>query len=122
MIWIIYLFIAWWTIIGVLALFAPKATKGFMLKLSHSGPFWLWGVIALVVGYVFWQSTALVSVALVMQILAVLAIIKGLTFLFMPKSTVNRILDYWMNISDISFRIFGLVLLVFAYYLFQILI
>jgi uncharacterized protein YjeT (DUF2065 family) len=122
MIWIIYLFIVLWTIISILALFVPKTTKKFMLKLSHSGPFWLWGVIALVLGYVFWQSTVLVSVALVMQILAVLAIIKGLIFLLMPKSTVNRILDYWMNISDISFRIFGLALLVFAYYLFQILV
>jgi uncharacterized protein YjeT (DUF2065 family) len=122
MIWIIYLFIALWMIFGILALFVPKVAKGFMLKASHGGPFWLWGIIALVIGYLFWQSTALVSKGLVMQILAVIAFIKGLTFLFVPKGTVNRILNYWMNISDIAFRIFGLVLLVFVYYLFQILV
>jgi uncharacterized protein YjeT (DUF2065 family) len=122
MTWIIYLFIALWTIIGILALFVPKTAKGFMFKSSRGGPFWLWGIIALVIGYLFWQSTALVSKGLVMQILAVIAIIKGLTFLFVPKSTVNRILNYWMNISDIAFRVFGLVLLVFVYYLFQILV
>lgn len=122
MIWIIYLFIALWTIIGILALFVPKTAKGLMLKVSRGGSFWLWGIIALVIGYLFWQSTALVSKGLVMQILAIIAIIKGLTFSFVPKSTVNRILNYWMNISDIAFRIFGLVLLVFVYYLFQIIV
>jgi len=120
MIWIIYLFIVLWTIIGILALFVPKTAKGLMLKVSRGGPFWLWGIIALVIGYLFWQSTALVSKGLVMQILAIIAIIKGLTFSFVPKSTVNRILDYWMNISDIAFRIFGLVLLVFVYYFFRL--
>lgn len=122
MIWIIYLFIVLWTIIGILALFVPKTAKGLVLKVSRGGPFWLWGIIALVIGYLFWQSTALVSKGLVMQILAIIAIIKGLTFSFVPKSTVNRILNYWMNISDIAFRIFGLVLLVFVYYLFQIIV
>lgn len=122
MIWIIYFFIALWVIIGVLALFVPRTAKGFVMKISHSGPFWLWGIIALVMGYLFWQSTALVSIDLVMQTLAVVAIIKGLTFLFMPKRIINGLLNYWKQIPDIIFRVIGLVLLTFAYYLFQILV
>ena len=93
-----------------------------MLKFSQSGPFWLWGVIALVVGYIFWQSTALVSIPLVMQVLAVIAVIKGLTFLLVPKSKVEGLLSYWLNISDIAFRVLGILLLLLAYYLFQILV
>lgn len=122
MIWIIYLFIALWVIIGVLALFVPRTAKGFVMKISHSGPFWFWGIIALALGYLFWQSTTLVSIDLVMQALAVIAIIKGLTFLFMPKRIINGLLNYWKQIPDIIFRVIGLVLLTFAYYLFQILV
>ncbi|MDD3098350.1 MAG: hypothetical protein PHU82_00750 [Candidatus Pacebacteria bacterium] len=122
MIWIIYFFIALWVIIGVLALSVPRTAKGFVMKISHSGPFWFWGIIALVLGYLFWQSTALVSIDLVMQVLAVIAIIKGLTFLFMPKRIINGLLNYWKQIPDIIFRVIGLVLLTFAYYLFQILV
>jgi len=122
MIWVIYLFIALWAIIGVLALLVPKTAKNCMLKFSQSGPFWLWGVIALVVGYIFWQSTALVSIPLVMQVLAVIAVIKGLTFLLVPKSKVEGLLSYWLNISDIAFRVLGILLLLLAYYLFQILV
>jgi len=122
MIWIIYLFIALWVIIGVLALFVPRTAKGFVMKISHSGPFWLWGIIALVMGYLFWQSTALVSIDLVMQTLAVVAIIKGLTFLFMPKRIINGLLNCWKQVPDIIFRVIGLVLLIFSYCLFQILV
>lgn len=120
--WILYLLIALWGIFGILALFAPKTAKGLALKFTHSGPYWVWGIITLIIAVLLWQSANSLSIPLLIQILAVLAGIKGLFMLFLPKSKMDGMLNYWTGVSDVFFRVFGVVLLVLAYYIFQILI
>jgi len=120
--WILYLVVILWGIFGVLALILPKKAKDFSLKLTHSGPYWLWGIIALIIAVLLWQSAHLVSVPLLIQIFAVFAGIKGLFLLILPKSKMNSMLNYWTGISDIFYRVLGVVLLVLAYYIFQMLL
>jgi hypothetical protein len=122
MIWILYLLIALWGIFGILMLFVPKTAKDLALKFTHSGPYWVWGIIALIIAVLLWQSAELVSTPLLIQILAVWAGIKGLFMLLLPKSKMDGMLNYWIGISDVFFRVFGVVLLVVAYYIFQMLI
>jgi len=120
--WILYLLIILWGIFGVLALILPKKAKDLSLKITHSGPYWLWGIIALIFAFLLWQSAGLVSAPLFIQILAVLAGIKGLCLLVLPKSKTDAMLNYWTNISDVFYRVLGIVLLVLVYYIFQMLI
>lgn len=120
--WMLYLLIVLWGIFGVLALILPKKAKDFSVKLSHSGPYWVWGIIALIVAVLFWQSAELVSAPLLIQVLAVLAGIKGLCLLVLPKSKMDAMLRYWTGISDIVYRVMGVVLLIVAYYVFKMLI
>jgi len=120
--WILYLLVILWGIFGILMLFVPKTAKDLALKFTHSGPYWVWGIIALIIAVLLWQSANLLSAPLLIQILAVLAGIKGLLALLLPKSKMNSMLNYWTGISDIFFRVFGVVLLVLAYYIFRVLI
>ena len=120
--WILYLLIALWGIFGILMLFVPKKAKDLALKFTHSGPYWVWGVIALIIAVLFWQFATSLSNPLPIQILAALAGIKGLFMLFLPKSKMDGMLNYWTGISDVFFRVFGIVLLVLAYYIFQTLL
>lgn len=120
--WILYFLIVAWGIFGVLALILPKKAKDFSLKFTRSALYWLWGIIALIIAVLLWQSAGLVKVPLVIQILAVLAGIKGLSFLFLPKTKMDGLLNYWIGISDVFYRGLGIVLLLLAYYIFQILI
>ena len=120
--WILYLVIVLWGIFGILALFLPKKAKDLSLKFTRSGPYWLWGIIALIIAFLLWQSANLVSATLFVQILAVLAGIKGLFLLVLPKSKTDAMLNYSTNISDVFYRVLGIVLLVLVYYIFQILI
>jgi len=122
MYWILYLVIALWALFGILALILPKKAKDFSSKLTRSAPYWLWGIIALIIAVLLWQSTGLVSVPLFIQILAVLAGIKGLFLLVLPKSKTDAMLNYWVNVSDVFYRVLGIVYLVLAYYIFQVLI
>ncbi len=120
--WILYLVIVLWGIFGVLALILPKKAKDLSSKITHSGPYWLWGIIALIIAFLLWQSAGLVSVPLFIQVLAVLAGIKGLFLLVLPKSKTDAMLNYWVNVSDIFYRGLGIVYLVLVYYIFQMLI
>jgi len=120
--WILYLLIVLWGIFGILALFVPKKAKDLALKFTHSGPYWVWGIIALIMAILLWQSANSVSATLFIQILAVLACIKGLFMLFLPKNKMDGMLNYWTGISDVLLRVFGVVMLVLAYYIFQMLL
>jgi len=122
MIWMLYLLVALWGIFGILMLFVPKTAKGLALKFTHSGPYWIWGIIALIIAVLLWQSANSLSTPLLIQILAVWAGIKGLFMLLLPKTKMDSMLNYWTGISDVFFRVFGVVLLVLAYYIFQMLL
>jgi len=120
--WILYLLIVLWAFFGILALIFPKKAKDLSLKTTRSVPYLLWGIIALIIAFLLWQSAGLVSTPLLIQILAVLAGIKGLFLLVFPRSKTDAMLNYWTNVSDVFYRVFGIVLLILAYYIFQILI
>ena len=120
--WILYLLIVLWGIFGILMLFVPKTAKSLALKFTHSGPYWVWGIIALIIAVLLWRSANSLSAPLLIQILAVWAGIKGLFMLFLPKSKMDSMLNYWIGISDVFFRVFGVVLLVLAYYIFRVLL
>jgi len=120
--WILYLLIVLWGIFGILMLFVPKTAKSLALKFTHSGPYWVWGIIALIIAVLLWRSANSLSAPLLIQILAVWAGIKGLFMLFLPKSKMDGMLNYWIGISDVFFRVFGVVLLVLAYYIFRVLL
>ena len=122
MIWMLYLLVALWGIFGILALILPKTAKSLALKFTHSGPYWIWGIIALIIAVLLWQSANSLSTPLLIQILAVWAGIKGLFMLLLPKTKMDSMLNYWTGISDVFFRVFGVVLLVLAYYIFQTLL
>ena len=119
---ILYLLIVLWGIFGILALFIPKKTKDLILKFTHSGPYWVWGIIALIMAILLWQSANSVSATLFIQVLAVLAGIKGLFTLFLPKNKIDGMLNYWTGIPDVLLRVFGVVMLVLVYYIFQMLL
>ncbi len=120
--WVLYLLIVLWGVFGVLALILPKKAKDLSLKVTHSGPYWIWGIIALIIAVLLWQSASLVSAPLFIQILAVLAGIKGLSLLFLSKSKMDSLLNYWTGISDVFFRMLGVIMLVLVYYIFQMLL
>ena len=120
--WILYFVAILWGIFGLLAFFLPKKAKDLSQKFTHIGPYWVWGMIALIMAILLWQSAHLVSAPLLIQIFAVFAGIKGLSLLILPKSKMDGMLSYWIGISDIFYRVIGVVLLVLAYYIFQMLI
>ena len=82
-------------------------------------PHWGWGLIILVLDYFIWQSQPIFIYPLVIQIIAVLAGIKGLLLLFMPKNKLENLTSYCTNFPEIFYRIFGILLLVLAFWVYK---
>jgi uncharacterized protein YjeT (DUF2065 family) len=120
--WILYIAIFLWAFFGTLALISPKKLKDLSFKITSSGPYQLWGVIALVIAFLLWQSANSIDASILIKVFAVFAGIKGLFLLVFPKSKYDAILKYWTSLPDLFYRVFGIVLLVLAYYIFQVLI
>ncbi len=119
--WPLYLLIALWAIFGLIALILPKKAKSLSKGLTGL-LYWLWGLVLLAFAYFLWQAQALTTTPLVIQIIAILAGIKGLLLIILPKNKLENWLASWLNFPDIVYRIFGIIVLLLAYYIFQILI
>lgn len=120
--WPLYLLIAVWAIFGVIALILPKKVKSLSKGLTSRLPYWFWGLVCLAFAYFLWQAQALTTIPLVIQIIAILAGIKGLLVIILPKNKLENWIASWLNFSDIVYRILGIIILLLAYYTFQILI
>ena len=119
--WPLYLLIAVWAIFGVIALILPKKVKSLSKGLTHP-PYWFWGLVCLAFAYFLWQAQALTTTPLVIQIIAILAGIKGLLVIILPKNKLENWIASWLNFSDIVYRVLGIIVLLLAYYIFQILV
>jgi len=120
--WPLYLLIAVWAIFGVIALILPKKVKSFSKGLTNRLPYWFWGLVCLAFAYFLWQAQVLTTIPWVIQIIAILAGIKGLLVIILPKNKLENWLASWLNFSDIVYRILGIIVLLLAYYIFQILV
>ena len=120
--WPLYLLIALWAIFGVIALIFPKKVKSLSKGLIGCLPYWFWGLVCLAFAYFLWQAQALTTIPLVIQIIAIIVGIKALLLIILPKNKLENWLASWLNFSDIVYRILGIIVLLLAYYIFQILV
>lgn len=122
MIWVIYFFIISWIATGFLMFLKPKIVKSIVSKFLRQYSFKIWGIIILIISFCFWRSVEIVSVPWLMQVLAITAMIKGLVYFLLPKKKIEGLLNYWLSIPNIIFRILGIMLILLSCYLFQVLI
>ncbi len=119
--WVLYVVMLLWTIVGILFLISPTQGKKFYQKLIKALPFWLWGVVGLIFSYLLWRSADIVLQPWFVQLLAVMAGIKGISFLLIPKDKFHTLIDRFLQMSNVMYRIWGVVVLLLAYFLFSIL-
>ncbi len=120
MIFVFYLLIGLWTIGGLVALLFPAKMRDFYLRITNSNAaFKIWGIVALLVAYCLEKGAALLAVPLFGQVLAILAGIKGILLLLVPRNKWTKMVS-WLIISNIWFRVFGTLALVLAYWLYTL--
>ena len=118
--WVLYLVVFFWAIFGIDFLISPQSGKKLSRKFVNSLPYWLWGIITLIFAYLLWCSAFLVSAVWFVQLLAILAGIKGILLLVIPKGKSDKWVEYFLQKSAIFFRVWGIIILLLAWYLLSI--
>lgn len=116
----LYLFVALFAVYGLVALIVPLKAKQLRRAFAEALPNWGIGVISLIVAVFLWYASVSTLSPGFVQFLAVLAGLKGLAYLILPKSKMERLKRWWFNLPDVYFRFIGLVLVFIAFYLYQI--
>jgi len=119
--WPFYLLIVLWVLFGLIALIVPKKARLIYEKMVASSALCkIWGVFALVMGYFMWVGALLIKIPLVAQILAVIAVIKGIVLIVSPLKILTKI-NLALKMNDLTFRIFGAIALVISYLVYSLL-
>ena len=118
MYWILYFVALLWLFFGALALISPRVLKKLIRKSESIN--WLWGIIILILAYLLWCSSDLVTQIWFVQLIAILAGIKGFLLLILPKKNVRQWLEHFLQRTSLFWRSWAVVVLFLAWYLFSI--
>jgi len=117
----LYIFSVLWILLGLFFIFFPKKGKK-LISAAIAIPKGLFGIIILIIGALFWYSVPIVTAPLFIKIIAIIALIKGLSFLFFPRSLVKKICDRLLGWSTGVYIFCGFIAIAIAIYILQIII
>jgi hypothetical protein len=103
---------ALWLIAGTTAIIAPTGLKKIYSSLVKPVR-WL-SILPIGAGLLFLWSAPASSLGWLIRTLGILGLIKGLFFLFVPMSAFRATLNWWLNLSPIIYRIYGILILLLA--------
>jgi len=108
MIWFLFIMGLIWIMCGTLMVFATRVMReDYCSKLKVRDPR-IWGPVPIIVGVLFLLSASSSSQVTFIVVLGLLALSKGLLFLFGPRQKVKKMIDWWFESSDKVCRVWGI--------------
>jgi len=105
MIWFLFVIALVYIMFGTLVLFATEHTRDqYVSKLKIRDPR-KWSPLPLVGGFLFLLAASSSSQATFITVLGLLAMLKGLLFLFGPQEKVKSMIDWWLQGSDKIYKV-----------------
>jgi len=98
-----------WIIFGVSATVIPKQVKIFYSRVLKQLDLQKVGSIPIVTGIIIYICSSMSSLSLLVKSIAILAILKGLFFIFIPKDKAKDLLNRWLQLSDWFYRFSGVI-------------
>lgn len=118
MTWILQLLVVLWGIFGIWALVAPKTLVAFGRSVFTGSSLKIWAILVLAIAYGIWTVAPTTGISVFLQVIAVLALIKGVVLLFTSSQTAEKWYGYW-EMKPGAMRLLGIVALVLAYYVYM---
>jgi len=113
----LYIISMFWILCAVLFIFFPKKVKKIFLPILYAIPLWLWAIIVLGAAVLFWLSASVVANPVLVKILAIIAVIKGVLCLVLPKSSIEKVWSWFFSWSISWYIAAGVLMLSLAVYL-----
>lgn len=105
MIWYLFVMGLIWVMAGTLMLFATRVVKeDYLSKLKVNDPR-KWSPMPLGGGILFLLSASSSSQVTFIVVLGILALLKGLFFLFGPREKVKGVIDWWLSASEKTYKV-----------------
>lgn len=111
MIWFLFIIALVYIMFGTLLLFATGvARERYVSKLNIRDPR-KWSPLPLAAGVFFLLAASSSSQSTFIVVLGLLALLKGLLFLFGPQEKVKSMIEWWINGSDKTYKIGAVVVI-----------
>ena len=113
----LYIISIFWILCAVPFIFFPKKVKKIFSPVLHVIPSWLLAIIVLGVAVLFWLSASVVATPVLVKILAIIAVIKGVLCIALPKPFIEKAWNWFFNWPISWYIAVGILLLALAIYL-----
>ncbi|MBW1744485.1 MAG: hypothetical protein JRJ47_13815 [Deltaproteobacteria bacterium] len=109
MIWFLFVIALVYIMFGTLLLFATGLTREQYIPKFRIGDPRKLGPLPLVAGILFLLAASSSSQPTFIIVLGLLALVKGLIFLFGPREKVIRMMEWWLEGSDNKFKVWAVI-------------
>ncbi|PIW63841.1 MAG: hypothetical protein COW12_07985 [Candidatus Omnitrophica bacterium CG12_big_fil_rev_8_21_14_0_65_45_16] len=106
---LLYLIALLWMFTGAAALFAPESTKMYVEKLSNTENTKFLSILPFVFAVVLLLGSGQTTFPMYCQVMGVLAALKGVLCLVLDKEKLKTIMDWYLKMPALAFRMAGFV-------------
>lgn len=115
----LYLICLLWFVAGIGMLVLPEKIQKLYERIAKIKNFAVFAVVPIVLGILFFLSSGSVFFPTLVQVLGVLAILKGLVTLVVKREKVIEVLQWWLTAPVLVIRFWGIFILALAVILFR---
>ncbi len=92
----------------------PKRGKRFAYNIIYLLPFWVWGVMFLILSSLVWHSRDDATLTVLAYLAFITLFAGGLILLFLPKRRIKKALELFLSSSEKKVRLIGTTTLLVA--------
>ena len=101
-------------LMGAWGVLVPARLAAFVERFGSGGGLWSAAAIRLVFGLSLWFAAPASRSPLLLQVLAVLALVAAVVIPFMGVDRFKRLIDWWTNLSPLAMRFSSLFAVAFG--------
>ncbi len=108
--WFLYLMGSLWLIIGILIVLYTNSAIELINGLMEKGNWRVLGLLPFSIGILLTISAWWSKFFWTILVLGLLAVLKGIFYLFAPLAQIEKFMTYWRNqTSEVVYRLWGLI-------------
>ena len=97
-----------WIITGVSLFMLTDASKKILRNLFKQKNMRALSIVPIIIGIVLIRGSYLVSMPWIAVPLGILAILKGIFFIFGPEKKTSPLIDWWLGVSNNVYKSWGI--------------
>ena len=103
-----------WIVMGFFGLLATKKSVSALNKFCKNTNRQSLGLLSLIFGVLLLISSSITNAAWFILALGIMASLKGVTIILMPKQKYTNIIEWWLSAPDIAYKGWAIFMLLFG--------